>query len=111
MDTTIKKVSSAYSPQAEDGEIYLVSGIGLSMRMWKKKEPTKSKESHKNEYETVGFVISGKAKLHVGEQVLTLEKGDSWLVPKGAPHRYEILEAFTAVEATAPPSQLHGRDD
>lgn len=111
MDTTIKKVSSAHSPQGDDGETYLVSGIGLAMRLWKRKAPTKKKETHRNPYETVGFVISGKAKLHVGEQMVTLEKGDSWLVPKDVDHRYEILETFTAVEATAPPAHLHGRDD
>jgi hypothetical protein len=32
------------------------------------------------------------------------------LVPKGAEHSYEILEPFTAVEATSPPAQVHGRD-
>ncbi len=32
------------------------------------------------------------------------------MVPKGAAHTYRILEAFTAVEATAPPAEAHGRD-
>jgi quercetin dioxygenase-like cupin family protein len=39
-----------------------------------------------------------------------LEPGDSWLVPPGAEHSYAILERFTAIEATAPPAQVHGRD-
>ena len=41
---------------------------------------------------------------------MKLGPGDSWLVPKGATHRYKILEPFTAIEATAPPAQVHGRD-
>ena len=44
-------------------------------------------------------------------QTIRLERGDSWLVPAGAKHTYLILEPFTAVEATAPPSQVHGRDE
>jgi quercetin dioxygenase-like cupin family protein len=44
-------------------------------------------------------------------QSLNLEPGDSWLVPVGAQHSYRILEPFTAVEATAPPAEVHGRDE
>ncbi|HAX79370.1 MAG TPA: cupin domain-containing protein, partial [Cyanobacteria bacterium UBA11372] len=28
-----------------------------------------------------------------------------------ASHTYKILEPFTAVEATSPPAQVHGRDE
>lgn len=44
-----------------------------------------------------------QARLHIGEQTVILNKGDSWVVPQGAEHIYEILETFTAVEATHPP--------
>jgi hypothetical protein len=33
------------------------------------------------------------------------------VVPKGASHSYTVLEPFTAVEATSPPAQVHGRDE
>jgi quercetin dioxygenase-like cupin family protein len=55
--------------------------------------------------------VSGRAELLVEGQTLTLEPGDSWLVPKGAEHRYRIIERFTAIEATSPPAQVHGRDE
>lgn len=42
--------------------------------------------------------------------MVKLEPGDSWSVPKGARHSYKILEPFTAVEATSPPAQVHGRE-
>ena len=70
-----------------------------------------SKAPARRSYETVGFVVSGRAELVVEGQTLTLEPGDSWLVPEGAEHSYRILETFTAVEATAPPAQAHGRDE
>jgi quercetin dioxygenase-like cupin family protein len=63
------------------------------------------------EYETVGYVISGRAELHLEGQMVLLEPGDSWVVPKGALHGYRILEPFTALEATSPPAHVHGRDD
>jgi quercetin dioxygenase-like cupin family protein len=43
-------------------------------------------------------------------QTLNLKVGDSWLVPAGAMHQCTIIEHFTAVEATAPPAEVHGRD-
>ncbi|MEO1185622.1 MAG: cupin domain-containing protein, partial [Cyanobacteria bacterium J06636_27] len=30
---------------------------------------------------------------------------------KGALHSYNILESFTAVEATSPPAEVSGRDE
>jgi mannose-6-phosphate isomerase-like protein (cupin superfamily) len=65
-------------------------------------------ESLGGEYETVGYVISGRARLDLERQTLDLKSGDSWLVPAGAMH-YTIIEPFTAIEATAPPA-VHGRD-
>ena len=110
-ETTVKKVSSAHSPRGEMGQKYLASGKTVSMRLWEKEAPGESKAPTRREYETVGFVISGRAELHLEGQVLKLEPGDSWLVPKGAEHTYKVLEPFTAVEATSPPSHVHGRDE
>ncbi len=62
------------------------------------------------DYETVGYVISGRAELDLEGQTVRLEPGDSWLVPAGARHSYRILEPLTAVEATSPPAQVRGRD-
>jgi quercetin dioxygenase-like cupin family protein len=109
-DTTIKKIDSNYSPTGEMGQVYLASGTSIAMRLWEKRDPTDDKEFHKRPYETVGYVIKGRAKLHIGDQVAVLEKGDSWVVPKDAEHKYEILESFTAVEATSPPAHAEGRD-
>ena len=110
-DTTIQKVSSEHSPKGEMGQVYLVSGKRVSMRLWQDEPPQEPKQSAQREYETVGYVIAGRAELRLEGQTLKLEPGDSWLVPAGAEHSYRILEAFTAVEATAPPAQVHGRDE
>ncbi len=110
-DTTVKKVSSKASPKGEMGQKYLADGKSVSMRMWEGEEPGEPKPEARRDYETVGYVIEGRAELHLEGQKIVLEPGDSWLVPKNASHTYNILEAFTAVEATSPPAEVHGRDE
>ncbi len=110
-DTTIVKVSSEASPKGDMGQVYLASGKGISMRLWREQMSDDAKPDVSRDYETVGYVISGRAELHLEGQMVLLEPGDSWLVPKGANHTYKILEPFTAVEATHPPAEVKGRDE
>jgi quercetin dioxygenase-like cupin family protein len=110
-DKTVKKVSSATSPRGEMGQKYLADGKSVSMRLWEKEAPGDPKPEVARDYETVGYVVEGRAELRLEGQKVLLEAGDSWLVPKGAKHTYEILDDFTAVEATSPPAEVHGRDE
>ena len=110
-DTTVTKVDSAHSPRGGMGQVYLASGKNVAMRLWKDEPAGDGKPAKARDYETVGYVVSGRAELHSEGQVVTLNPGDSWSVPKGASHTYKILETFTAVEATSPPAQVHGRDE
>jgi mannose-6-phosphate isomerase-like protein (cupin superfamily) len=110
-DTTVMKVCSGHSPKGDMGQKYLASGIHVSMRLWHEELPGKPKPMTQRAYETVGYVIEGRAELHLENQMILLEPGDSWLVPKGAAHTYKILERFTAVEATSPPALVHARDE
>ena len=109
-DTTITKVDSKHSPTGADGEKYLASGKHVAMRMWENEQPGEPKEPSTSAYETVGYVLSGRAELHLAGQMVLLEPGNSWVVPQHAEHTYKILESFSAVEATSPPAQVHGRD-
>lgn len=80
------------------------------MRLWENEPPGEPKPESRRAYETVGYVIQGRAELHLEGQMVLLEPGSSWVVPQDASHTYKILEPFTAVEATAPPAEVHGRD-
>jgi quercetin dioxygenase-like cupin family protein len=111
MDTSVTKIDSHVSPTGEMGQKYLASGKQISMRLWENEQPNEAKAPTQRDYETVGYVIQGKAELHIAEQVVLLEPGNSWVVPKGTSHTYKILEPFTAVEATSPPAQVHSRDE
>jgi mannose-6-phosphate isomerase-like protein (cupin superfamily) len=75
------------------------------------KSPAWSAETRARDYETVGYAITGRAQLDIEGQSVLLGAGDSWVVPKGSRHSYTIIEPFTAVEATTPPAEFHGRDE
>jgi quercetin dioxygenase-like cupin family protein len=113
-DTSVVKLDSARSPRGPMGEKYLASGVRVSMRLWEGEPVTTENEAREDEserdYEVVGYVVSGRANLHIEGQTVRLEPGTSYVVPRGARHFYHVLETFTAVEATSPPAQVHGRD-
>jgi quercetin dioxygenase-like cupin family protein len=110
-DTSIIKVQSRFSPHGSMGQTYLASGKRLAMRAWTEDTSRPDATQVARDYETVGYVLAGKAELHIEGQVVILEPGDSWVVPRGANHVYRILEPFTAIEATSPPAHVHGRDE
>jgi quercetin dioxygenase-like cupin family protein len=91
------------------GQKYLVAGKRVSMRLWTDEPGGKLKGPTTRDYETVGYVISGRAKLDLEGQTLNLKAGDSWLVPAGARHQYTIIEPFTAIEATSSCGLIHAR--
>ena len=107
----VDKVRDERSPQGQMGQRYLASGELLSMRLWKNEQPGEPKPEVAREYETVGYVMGGRAELHLEGEVIPLSTGDSWTVPRGAMHTYSILEPFTVVEATSPPAEEHNRDE
>lgn len=110
-DSSVMKVEQDTAPSGDMGQTYLATGVTMSMRLWDAVEPGDPKPEVARDYETVGYVIAGRAELHLEGQMVRLEPGDSWVVPKGSKHTYAILESFTAVEATHPPAHVHSRDE
>ena len=108
-DTSVTKVDAGHAPKGPQGQRYLANGRALSMRLWDQVQPGDN-PAVRREYETVGYVISGRAQLTLEGQTVTLQPGASWIVPKGAEHSYRVEETFTAVEATHPPAEVHDRD-
>lgn len=109
-DHSVKKIDSSASPTGEMGQTYLVSGTRASMRLWELASGAGG-EMHSRPYETLGYVVSGRVEIHVGDSVITCGAGDSYLVPEGAEHKYTVLDDLTAIEATAPPARVDDRDD
>src|SRR5262249_56511108 len=59
-DTTITKVDSRYSPRGPEGQKYLAASPGMGMRLWEDEAPGEAKPERRRDYETVGYVISGR---------------------------------------------------
>lgn len=110
-DSSITKVDSTHSPVGKAGQRYLASGKSVSLRLWDEQASTDKQSEVTRDYEVVGYVLEGAAELYLEGQLVSLKAGDSWVVPKGASHRYVIKEHLKAVEATAPPAEIHGRDN
>ena len=109
-ESEVGKVSVTRAGTGDMGQRYLASGTRVAMRLWDEQPTSSGKPQAAREYETVGYVVSGRARLVTGDGTLDLGPGDSWVVPAGVEHTYEIVEALTAVEATSPPAQQGGRD-
>lgn len=54
------------------------------------------------EHESIGYVISGRIEMQIGEEIYTLEAGDSWHHPVGVYHSTRALEDSYAVESHNP---------
>jgi quercetin dioxygenase-like cupin family protein len=110
-DTTVKKVSAGTAPHGRLGQRYLSSGKRVSMRLWEGAPAGEAKPPSPRDDETIGYVKSGPAERTLEGQTIRRVPGAYRRGPPDAEHHYRILEPFTAVEATAPPAQVHGRDE
>ena len=104
---TISKIASNAAKTGEDGDLLLVGGAHMSLRLWKNEAP-QEKGMSRSSYETLGYVISGRAELTIAGDTVSLEPGDSYLVPANAEHGYKIIEPFTALEAVSPAMKSQG---
>jgi len=100
---SVSNVNAANTTPSADGAKHLAAGHHVSLRLWESEQPGEPKPLSNKPYETVGYVLEGRAELHLEGKVITLEPGASYLVPQGASHTYKILETFSAIEATSPP--------
>ena len=58
--------------------------------------------SHTHSQEQTGYLIKGRIRLFVGEDIFEVAPGDSWNVPGNVAHRAEILADSVAIEVFSP---------
>src|ERR1700685_176508 len=112
-DRSVTKVDSRFAPLGAMGQRYLASGVRLSMRIWTDELPASTSPSthSRRGYETGGYVLKGHATLEIEGQTVDLQPGDSYVIPEGSLHKYNVLETFSTIAATAPPAFVLGRDE
>jgi quercetin dioxygenase-like cupin family protein len=57
---------------------------------------------HAHIHEQTGYLIEGKIRLTIGEQVFEVKKGDCWSIPGNMEHGAEILKDSVAIEVFSP---------
>lgn len=57
---------------------------------------------HVHEHESLAYVVKGKVKMTVGQEVYILGAGDVCRHPQGVPHGVEGIEESTVVEIKSP---------
>ena len=98
-------VSKDEARTGPSGQRFLAATDAVAMRLWDEQQPGEAEPTVARDYDTVGYVVSGRVELTVGTSVLELGPGDSWSLPRGAEHSYRVVDVLTAVEATSPPAQ------
>ncbi len=61
--------------------------------------------AHKHPHEQIGFLVSGRLLLTIGDESCEMEAGDSWAVPGNVEHRAKVLERAEAIEVFYPVRQ------
>ena len=57
---------------------------------------------HSHPHEQTGFMVSGRLRFKVEDEVMEVATGDSWCIPGGVEHGVEALEESVVIEVFAP---------
>jgi quercetin dioxygenase-like cupin family protein len=99
-----------YGTHSKNGYAEIIKGIRIKMLCYGdsmlmsefllQKDAILPEHSHPNEQ--TGYLVKGKIRLFMGNEVRELVSGDSWNVAKDLIHRAEILEDSVAIEVFSP---------
>jgi len=84
----IERKTLVYGEKTLTAEFHLAKGSQLPL--------------HAHPQEQTGYLISGRMRFFIGDEVYDVEPGDSWCVPGNVEHRAEIFEDAVVVEVFSP---------
>lgn len=58
--------------------------------------------THKHPHEQTGYLVSGRTRLFIGEQVYTCNPGDSWCIPGNTEHGTYAIKDSVVIEIFSP---------
>jgi quercetin dioxygenase-like cupin family protein len=110
--STIKKERSRtlFYKKKDGGYRQLLPGIELKTLVYGEKtllgefrlEAQSILPRHSHIYEQSGYLVEGRMRFTIGEQVFEAEPGDSWCIPGDIEHSAEVLENSLVVEVFSP---------
>src|SRR3954451_10392524 len=103
MDPRTPIVKRADAPNGPRGEKLMALGVALALRVWEREPEGETAPEHANDYEYVAYVVAGALRVRIGDdEAQEVRAGDSYVVPKGTPYAFEVLERATVAEAVSP---------
>ena len=93
---TVKKVKDIKSEEVKAGEgttRQILIGEDEAPNFAMRKfviEPGGGMPAHTNTVEHEQYVLSGKARIGIGDEIYEVEKDDVVFIPEGVPHWYEV---------------------
>lgn len=61
--------------------------------------------THHHMNDQVGYVVSGKVEMTIGNKIRIITAGDSYAVPGGIPHSAKALENSIVIDVFSPPRE------
>jgi len=58
--------------------------------------------SHSHPYEQTGYLLEGKVKFTIGDEIQVVEAGDAWSIPADVEHQGEVIEDAIGIEVFSP---------
>jgi quercetin dioxygenase-like cupin family protein len=85
----------------------MARGRHIELRLWERDPAGERAFAPDESREHVAYVQSGALIVSIGNgPPLEVHAGDSYVVPAGRSHRFEVLEPATVVEAVSTPDRL-----
>jgi quercetin dioxygenase-like cupin family protein len=86
----------------------MARGRQIELRVWERDPAGERAFGPDDEHEHVHYVQAGALIVRIGEEPpIEVHAGDSYVVPAGLGHRFEVLEPASGVEAVSPSGQLN----
>lgn len=57
---------------------------------------------HTHPHEQIGYLVSGRVRFELGDEIRELSAGDSWIIPSEVPHEVTALEDSVALDIFSP---------
>jgi len=97
-----KRVDSGYKQALEGVELKTLVYGDKTLCTEFRLEAGSKLPRHRHPHEQTGYLVSGRIRLSIGEDMFEVASGDSWCIPSNVEHGAEILMDSVAVEVFSP---------